>query len=338
MIITIDKKMQDSIKKNLLDTLYKKGFEVLMQEGIEYDVLLLTEGDTGMCCADIRMVEGVIDVFENSSSYHLASREFHNEDSIVRVNGCSIGGKEPLCLIAGPCAVESKESIETIGMAVKEAGVDVIRGGAFKPRTSPYAFQGLGFEGVSYLVDCGKKLQKPVICELTNIAHIDAYKDVDIIQIGARNMQNYELLKAVGKLDKPVLLKRGMASTVEEWILAAEYILKEGNPNVIFCERGIRTFEKSTRNTLDVSSIAVLKEKTHLPVIVDPSHAAGNWKYVKALALAGVAAGADGVMVEVHTQPENALSDGAQSLTVNHYEALVKELEALSVVLGRKCR
>lgn len=278
MIITIEKNMNEKVKEDLLQTLYKKGFEVLYQKGIEYDVLLLTETSSAMCEQDIRLVEGVIDVFENSSSYHLAAREFHKEDSIVCVKDLKIGGNMPLCMIAGPCSVESIESIETIGQAVKEAGADVIRGGAFKPRTSPYAFQGLGYDGLEYLINAGKKLNRPVISELTSIEHIDAYNDVDIIQIGARNMQNYDLLKAVGKMKQPVLLKRGMSATIEEWILAAEYILKEGNPNVIFCERGIRTFEKATRNTLDVSSVAVLKEKTHLPVIVDPSHAAGNWK------------------------------------------------------------
>lgn len=242
-------------------------------------------------------------------------------------------------MIAGPCSVESKEGVLRIAEMVHDAKANILRGGAFKPRTSPYAFQGMQEEGIHALHHAGKVTNMPIVSELVKIEDLPLFeKEVDMIQIGARNMANYEMLKAVGRTKMPVLLKRGMGATVEEWILAAEYILKEGNPNVVLCERGIRTFEKGTRSTLDLSSVPIVKEKTHLPIIVDPSHAVGDWRYVKAMSLAAIAAGADGIIVEVHDNPLCALSDGAQSLKADHFKDLVDEARLVAKAVGRQVR
>lgn len=239
-------------------------------------------------------------------------------------------------LIAGPCSVESEEQIIRIAEEVKECGADMLRGGAYKPRTSPYAFQGLGTEGIMDLVSAREKTGLPIVSELMSADKIDEFiENVDIIQIGARNMQNFDLLKAVGRTNKPVLLKRGLCNTIEEWIMAAEYIMAEGNMNVIFCERGIRTFETYTRNTLDLAVIPIIKERTHLPIIIDPSHAAGDYKLIESLSLAAIAAGADGLIIEVHDDPENAWSDGAQSLKPERFKDLVAKGKAIAHVVGR---
>ena len=260
---------------------------------------------------------------------------FHPEDTIVNVDGIRIGGKK-IVLIAGPCSVESEEQIVRIAEEVKECGADMLRGGAYKPRTSPYAFQGLGTEGIMDLVSAREKTGLPIVSELMSVDKIDEFiENVDIIQIGARNMQNFDLLKAVGRTNKPVLLKRGLCNTIEEWIMAAEYIMAEGNMNVIFCERGIRTFETYTRNTLDLAVIPIIKERTHLPIIIDPSHAAGNYKLIESLSLAAIAAGADGLIIEVHDDPENAWSDGAQSLKPERFKDLVAKGKAIAHVVGR---
>ena len=245
-----------------------------------------------------------------------ANRLFHEADTIVDVNGVKIGGKEKICVIGGPCSVECESQVVDIAKAVKEAGGSMLRGGAYKPRTSPYAFQGLGTEGVLDMVKARELTGLPIVSELMSEDKIEEFEQyVDLVQIGARNMQNFQLLKAVGRMKKPVLLKRGLANTIEEWIMSAEYIMAGGNENVIFCERGIRTFEPYTRNTLDLSVIPIIKEKTHLPIIIDPSHATGNWRYVEAMSLAAVAAGADGLIIEVHNDPQNAWSDGAQIIS-----------------------
>lgn len=267
--------------------------------------------------------------------YKLANRMFHPEDTIVNVDGIRIGGKK-IALIAGPCSVESEEQIVRIAEKVKECGADMLRGGAYKPRTSPYAFQGLGTEGIMDLVSAREKTGLPIVSELMSADKIDEFiENVDIIQIGARNMQNFDLLKAVGRTNKPVLLKRGLCNTIEEWIMAAEYIMAEGNMNVIFCERGIRTFETYTRNTLDLAVIPIIKERTHLPIIIDPSHAAGDYKLIESLSLAAIAAGADGLIIEVHDDPENAWSDGAQSLKPERFKDLVAKGKAIAHVVGR---
>lgn len=266
-------------------------------------------------------VERVMHVQE---PYKLANRAFHPEDSVIDVSGVKIGGAH-LALIAGPCSVESFDQVLEIARAAKTSGANLLRGGAFKPRTSPYSFQGLGVEGLEILCAVKKEVGLPIVTELMSPDHLELFDEkVDLIQIGARNMQNFDLLKQLGRLKKPILLKRGLNATYEEWIMSAEYIMAAGNENVILCERGIRTFESYTRNTLDLQSIPVLRHKTHLPVIVDPSHAGGKWWLVEPMAKAAIAAGADGLMVEVHNNPECALCDGAQSLKPAKYDALLK--------------
>ena len=269
------------------------------------------------------------------SPYKIASREFHPEDTVVTVGNVKIGGGT-LTLMAGPCAVESRESLMGSARGVRDAGAHILRGGAFKPRTSPYDFQGLGEEGLKLLREAGMALGMPTITEVRTLAHVPvASKYADILQIGARNMQNFDLLREVGQARKPVMLKRGMANTVHEMLMAAEYILSEGNPDVMLCERGVRTFETATRFTLDVAAVPTVKQSSHLPVLVDPSHAAGKSYLVPALARAGIAAGADGVIVEVHVAPEEALCDGQQALTPSEFAALAAELRAIHEVLRR---
>ena len=261
-----------------------------------------------------------------NNKYMHTSRDNHEEDSIITVGNVKIGGGHKV-MIAGPCSVESYEQLYKIAKDAKDAGANILRGGAFKPRTSPYDFQGLGKEGLDILNAVKEELSMPIVSEIMSIEDIDIFEEnVDLIQIGARNMQNYDLLKHLGKINKPVLLKRGLNATYEEWIMSAEYIMAAGNPNVIFCERGIRTFEPYTRNTLDLQSIPVIKKFSHLPIIVDPSHAGGKWWIVEPMAKAAIAAGADGLMIEVHYDPDNALSDGAQSITPDKYTSLLKNL------------
>jgi len=267
--------------------------------------------------------------------FKLASREFHPEDTVVPINGISIGGKA-ISIMAGPCAVESRAQLRETALAVKEAGVDILRAGAYKPRTSPYSFQGLGAKGLELLAEVREELGLAIITEVMAPEQVPLVAEcADILQIGTRNMQNYSLLHAVGEIDKPVLLKRGMMSTMEELLMSAEYILSHGNYRVMLCERGIRTFETYTRNTLDLSAVPVLKGLTHLPIIVDPSHAAGNWEWVLPLSMAAVAAGADGLLIEVHPHPDKALSDGAQSLRPERFVELVDRVRAVAEAVGR---
>ena len=276
-------------------------------------------------------------VMRVSEPYKLANRAFHPEDSIIDVSGVKVGG-DHLALIAGPCSVESKEQVIEIAKAAKAAGANMLRGGAFKPRTSPYAFQGMGTAGLDILVAAKQETGLPIVSELMSAQYIDEFNEkVDLVQIGARNMQNFDLLKEVGKrCKKPILLKRGLSSTYEEWIMSAEYIMASGNPNVILCERGIRTFESYTRNTLDLQAIPVIKRLTHLPIIIDPSHAGGKWWLVEPMAKAAVAAGCDGLMVEVHNDPEHALCDGAQSLKPEKYTALLKQVGEIAKIVGKE--
>lgn len=268
--------------------------------------------------------------------YKKANRMFHPEPTIVDVNGQKIGGKK-LALIAGPCSVESEKQIVDIAKAVKNDGANFLRGGAFKPRTSPYAFQGLKYDGLELLKEARQETGLPIVTEIMSPADIDVFvENVDVIQVGARNMQNFDLLKQLGKINKPILLKRGLSATIEEWLMSAEYIMAEGNDNVILCERGIRTFETFTRNTLDLSAIPAIKKMSHLPVIVDPSHATGKAWMVESLAKAAVAVGADGIIVEVHNDPEHALCDGQQSITPESFGNLVGELKVIAEVVGRE--
>ncbi len=336
MIITLKKeapeKEVEKIRKNFED----KGLRVNMILGEEFNVFGLVGDTAHLDDRAIMANEWVENVQRVSAPYKLANRMFHPEDSVVDVAGIPVGGKSPIVIIGGPCSVESEEQVTRIAQEVKDAGGCMLRGGAYKPRTSPYAFQGLGYEGILDMVAARNKTGLPIVSELMSIDKLDEFEqNVDLVQIGARNMQNYDLLKACGKLTKPVLLKRGMSATIEEWIMSAEYIMASGNPNVILCERGIRTFEKYTRNTLDLQSIPVLRKLTHLPIIVDPSHAGGKWWLVDSMAMAAVAAGADGLMIEVHNDPESALCDGAQSLKPKKYDELIKKVSQIAGVVGK---
>jgi len=284
---------------------------------------------------DVAGLDEVDRVVKVQEPYKRANRKFHPEDTVVRVRGVEIGGGR-VAVCAGPCSVESRDGVARIAAAVKDAGATLLRGGAFKPRTSPYAFQGLKAEGLHYLKEARDATGLPIVTEITNPAQMDLFEEyADMIQVGARNMQNFELLKEVGRSRLPVLLKRGFSNSVQELLMSAEYILSEGNPNVVLCERGIRTFETATRNTLDLSAIPVLKERTHLPVFVDPSHAAGVAAYVEPLALAAVAVGADGLEIEVHDCPKKALSDGPQQLLPEAFAALVGKARLVAQAIGR---
>jgi 3-deoxy-7-phosphoheptulonate synthase len=291
-------------------------------------------GDTsGVPRESIERFACVERVMKVQEPYKLSGRRFHPEDSVIDCRGAKLGGGH-FAVMAGPCSVESEEQILSIAREVQRSGAGFLRGGAFKPRSSPYAFQGLGLDGLELLVSARKKTGLPVVTEIMSSEHLEAFeRDVDVVQIGARNMQNFTLLREVGGLKKPVLLKRGLSSTIEELLMAAEYLMAAGSQDVILCERGIRTFETATRNTLDLSAIPVLKEKSHLPVVVDPSHATGRWALVPSMALAAVAAGADGLIIEVHNNPERALCDGAQSVTPHVFRELMGRIDRLRLSL-----
>ncbi len=336
MIITMKKTANHAEIDKIMTTFKNQGLQVHESIGENYRIFGLV-GDTSK--VDPKRLEAnplVEDVVRVSSPYKKVSRMFHPEDTIVEVNGIKIGGKEKIVVIGGPCSVEGEDMVVNIAKEVKDAGACMLRGGAYKPRTSPYAFQGMGTDGILALAEARKQTGLPIVTELMSADKLDEFiEHVDIIQIGARNMQNFELLKAVGRTKKPILLKRGLANTIEEWLMSAEYILAEGNPNVILCERGIRTFEKYTRNTLDLSVVPIIKKKTHLPIIIDPSHATGDWELVEPASLAAIAAGADGLIIEVHDQPECAWSDGAQSLKPKHFKELIKKCSKIANVIGR---
>ncbi|MGH0053086.1 MAG: 3-deoxy-7-phosphoheptulonate synthase [Sphaerochaetaceae bacterium] len=334
MIIVLKKNIAEMQKETIRSFLVEKGYTVKEIIGQEETVF----GAVGRSTVDIReveMLEGVASVVPISKPYKLASRELKKEDTIVSVGKVKIGGNR-IVMIAGPCAVESREQIMSIAALVREAGAVILRGGAFKPRTSPYAFQGLGEEGLQYLKEAGEKFGMPIASEIVSPSDVDLMKQyVDMFQIGARNMQNFELLKAVGKTGMPVLLKRGLCATIEEWLMAAEYLMSSGTDQVVLCERGIRTYERATRNTLDISAIPMVQKMTHLPVIGDPSHATGVRDMVSPMSLALVASGASGLIVEVHNHPEKAYSDGPQSLYPSQFEKLMRDIQALSSVVGK---
>ena len=313
-----------------------QGLSVTLIRGTDYNVFGLV-GDTTKLDEKIIAANPWVDsVTRVAAPYKKANRLFHEADTIVDAGGVKIGGKEKIAVIGGPCSIEGEAQTLEIARAVKAAGGTMLRGGAYKPRTSPYAFQGLGTEGILDMVKAREETGLPIVSELMSEDRIDEFEEyVDLVQIGARNMQNFQLLKAVGRMKKPVLLKRGLANTIEEWIMSAEYIMAGGNENIIFCERGIRTFEKYTRNTLDLSVIPIIKEKTHLPIIIDPSHATGNWKYVESMSLAAIAAGADGLIIEVHPDPEHAWSDGAQSLKPDRFASVIEKGRTIARVVGR---
>ena len=322
---------------NFVDSL-QKNYDVKVNEwvGTQSTVLGLI-GDTSAIDIDYISAQDIVESVKRvQEPYKKANRKFHPDDTVITLPGGQKIGDGSLSLIAGPCSVESERQIVEIAKSVKDSGAQFLRGGAFKPRTSPYAFQGLKAEGLELLREARKVTGLPIVTEIMRVSHIPLFEDVDIIQVGARNMQNFELLKELGRLDKPILLKRGLSSTLEELLMSAEYIMAGGNEKVILCERGIRTYETYTRNTLDISAVPILKKLSHLPVIVDPSHASGISWLVEPLALAAVAAGADGLIIEVHNDPQHALSDGAQSLTPEQFDQVAKHVNAAAKAFGRK--
>ncbi len=335
MIIIMKPKASKEAIHHITCQIEEKGLQVHLSVGHEVTIIGVV-GDKGrLRDINFEIADGVDKVVAVTESYKLANRKFHPDASVISVGATSIGPKT-LTVMAGPCAVESREQLLETAFAVKKAGASFLRGGAYKPRTSPYSFQGLEEEGLRYMKEAREATGLSVICEVTSHHAIEtAVKYVDMLQIGARNMQNFELLKEAGKAGIPVLLKRGLSATIDEWLNAAEYIMSEGNENVVLCERGIRTYETSTRNTLDISAVPVLKSKTHLPVIVDPSHATGVRDYVPPLAKCAIAAGADGLMIEVHPDPARALSDGPQSLTFGQFEELTASLRPYAGLEGR---
>jgi 3-deoxy-7-phosphoheptulonate synthase len=311
------------------------GLDAHLSRGAEVTVIGVVGDKTKLSQENLAIYQDVERIVPVTESYKLANRKFHPQDTTISVGSTHIG-PDTLTIMAGPCAVESEEQLMTIAGQVKAAGANVLRGGAYKPRTSPYAFQGLEVEGLRYMQEAGKEYDLATICEVVSTEAIEAAAQyVDILQIGARNMQNFILLKEAGRSKMPILLKRGLSATIEEWLNAAEYIMSEGNPHVMLCERGIRTYETATRNTLDLSAVPVLKERSHLPVIVDPSHSTGVYQYVPPMAKAAVAAGADGLIIEVHNDPAHALSDGPQSLTFDNFAQLMKELQPYAALAGR---
>ncbi|HBA63619.1 MAG TPA: 3-deoxy-7-phosphoheptulonate synthase [Lachnospiraceae bacterium] len=336
MIIVLRPGTKPEDVKRVEQMVMSKGLDIhtVVGEGI---TIIGCIGDTS--CVDSRLfeVETCVDkVMHVQEPYKLANRAFHPEDSVVDVSGVKVGGKH-LALIAGPCSVESEEQVIEIARAAKASGANLLRGGAFKPRTSPYSFQGKGLEGLEILCTARQETGLPIVSELMSLEYLDVFDEkVDLIQIGARNMQNFDLLKHLGQTKRPILLKRGLNATYEEWIMAAEYVMAAGNENVILCERGVRTFESYTRNTLDLQAIPVIKTLSHLPIIIDPSHAGGKWWLVEPMAKAAVAAGADGLMIEVHNDPANALCDGSQSLKPEKYDALLKAIARIAPVVGRQ--
>lgn len=334
MVVLLKNNPDQKQLDNLITWLQSLGVETHLSKGAHTTILGLL-GDTSV--VDINLIRA-LDIVENvkriQEPYKNANRKFHPDDTVVDIGGIKIGGGN-FQIIAGPCSVESPEQITAVAKSVQASGAKLLRGGAFKPRTSPYAFQGLRAEGIELLLEAKAQTGMPIVTEIMDASHLPLFEHVDVIQVGARNMQNFELLKELGTIDKPILLKRGLANTLEELLMSAEYILAGGNRNVILCERGIRTFETYTRNTLDISAIPLLKELTHLPVIVDPSHAAGISRLVHPLSMAAVAAGADGLIIEVHNNPACALCDGPQSLTPEVFDKLVGSVNQLLPIVGK---
>ncbi|MDY6350788.1 MAG: 3-deoxy-7-phosphoheptulonate synthase [Selenomonas sp.] len=330
MVIIMDPDATAENIKSVISVIHDAGLEAKVMEGAAQQIVGVIGDKRRLGEVNFESMKGVETTVAISKSYKLASREFHPQSSVIDVAGVKIGDGTPV-VMSGPCAVESREQLFEAADIVKAAGAQFLRGGAYKPRTSPYSFQGLEEQGLKYLAEARERTGLRVVTEVTTVEAVDrvaAY--ADMLQVGARNMQNFGLLKAVGKAGKPVLLKRGLAATLNEWLNAAEYIMNEGNPNVVFCERGIRTYETYTRNTLDLSAVAAIKHLSHLPIIVDPSHGTGKWRMVQPMAFAAIAAGADGLMIEMHPNPEKALSDGPQSLTPEHFRRVMAGVTKLS--------
>ena len=336
MIIKVDGGISEKILEKLINRLEtENNVSVKLIAGKEYSILGLVGDISTIDIKHIQALDYVLDVQRVQEPYKRASRKFKPEDTIVKVGNVEIGGNS-LVMMAGPCSVENEKQIIDTAKAVKAAGANILRGGVVKPRTSPYAFQGLGMEGIELMKKAKEETGLPIICEVMSIAQLHEFgPHLDMIQLGARNMQNFDLLKEVGKTNIPVLLKRGLSATIEEWLMSAEYILAGGNENVVLCERGIRTYETAYRNVLDLNAVPMVKKLTHLPIIVDSSHATGKYWMVKPLAMAGIAAGADGLMVEVHPEPDKALSDGPQSLKFEVFDDLMQDVEKIANVLGK---
>lgn len=338
MIVVFKQNTPAKAIEELSRSISSMGVQVNKVVGSEATILGIVGDTSNVDMKVLEANENVERVMRVSEPYKKANRKFHPDPTIVKVGDTEVGGKQ-ITLIAGPCSVESESQIVSVAKAVKNSGATMLRGGAFKPRTSPYSFQGLKYEGLELLKEARAETGLPIVTELMSPYDIDRFvKDVDVIQIGARNMQNFELLKELGKIDKPILLKRGLSATIEEWLMSAEYILSGGNPNVILCERGIRTFETYTRNTLDLSAIVAVKKVSHLPIIVDPSHATGKAWMVPALARAAIAVGADGLIIEVHNDPEHALCDGSQSIRPEQFDEVVRDLRTIAPVVGREIK
>ena len=336
MVITLKPGTTEKGIQHVLDKIKELGFTSHVSKGAERTIIGVI-GENAIRSREIFQAMFIVEsVMPISRPYKLVSREFKSEDTVVKVEDVEIGGKE-VVVMAGPCAVESRAQLLKVAQEVKEAGAGILRGGAFKPRTSPYSFQGLGEEGLKYLAEASEVTHLPVVTEARDVRQVELVaRYAHIVQVGARNMQNFDLLKEVGRGKKPVLLKRGMSSTVKEFLMSAEYILSSGNYNVILCERGIRTFEDGTRFTLDLSAVSLIKQLSHLPVIVDPSHATGNRELIGPMSRAAIAAGSDGLMIEVHSRPEEALSDGFQSIRPDDFRKLMKEVRSVARALGRK--
>src|SRR3989339_1785662 len=336
MVVVLDKNVSDTQIENVIKHLENFGFAVHKSTGVEQIVLGAIGVKPDFDTRKVKILEGVVEVYRITEPFKLASRSFKKDDTLIKIKDVTIGSNE-VVVMAGPCSVESEEQIFTIAEIVFKSGAKVLRGGAFKPRTSPYAFQGLGEDGLKLLRRAGDKFNLLVITEVMEISQIKMVEEyTDIFQIGARNMQNFSLLKEVGKASKPVMLKRGLAATVEDWLMSAEYILSNGNMNVMLCERGIRTFETYTRNTFDLSAIPVVHKRSHLPIAADPSHATGLRDKVLPMARAAVAAGTDALMIEVHHDPEHALSDGPQALLPDQFYEMMRQIKLIAEVIGRK--
>ena len=328
MIVILRNNPDEKQLENLKNWLYNQGVKLHESQGEMHHILGLV-GDTSRIDIDLLQALDIVEEVKRvQEPYKNANRKFHEDDTVVTIGNTKVGGGH-FGIIAGPCSIESREQVCGIARAVKESGATMLRGGAFKPRTSPYAFQGLRGEGLKFLLEAKKETGLPVVTELMDLTQLPLFEDVDVIQVGARNMQNFELLKELGHTNKPILLKRGLSSTLQELLMSAEYIMAGGNENVILCERGIRTFETATRNTLDLSCVPMLKKMTHLPIIIDPSHATGLSWMVKPMAMAAAACGADGLMIEVHNDPAHALCDGVQSLTPAAFDDTVKAVQAI---------
>lgn len=335
MIIVVSGAAKSEKLEQVVQYLESRNLELHISTGVEKTIIGIIGSQKDKENLNLESLEGVERVIPIVTPYKLASREFHPKDTIIKIGDLTIGGDD-LQVMAGPCAVESKEQLLESAEAVKAAGAKILRGGAFKPRTSPYSFDGLKEEGLKFMAEAREKTGLAIVSEVMDTRDVPLVAEyVDIVQIGARNMQNFNLLREVGKIRKPVLLKRGLSATIEEWIMAAEYILAGGNEEVIFCERGIRTFETFTRNTQDISAVPIIKQLTHLPIIVDPSHGTGKWNLVEPMAKAALAAGADGLMIEVHPDPLNAMSDGPQSLKPEKFSQLMTDMTKIAQALGK---